>query len=57
MKLSDEEQLTIMRKQLELFPSPMEKLAWLNLGFKPDPKFSQHNIDLVISELAQGAKQ
>lgn len=53
MKLTDEEQLDIMRKQMEPFESITEKLAWLNLGFKPDPMFSKHNINIIISEIGQ----
>ena len=48
-----EEQLSVMRTQLLAFNNIEDKLAWMSMGFDPDPAFTLEARNTIRVELAQ----
>ena len=54
--MTNEEQLTVMRKQLSRLDGVVEKTTWMATMFDPDPAFTQENRDTIRGEICQEAK-
>jgi hypothetical protein len=52
-----DEQLLIMRAQLQSFDSVMEKIMYLGNFFDPDPEFTQEARDIIRGEICKESKE
>jgi hypothetical protein len=52
-----EDQLDIMRTQLQVFDTVLEKISYLHGFFDPDPEFTQEARDIIRGEICHEIKQ
>jgi len=53
MSLAVNQQVEIMEKQLGNFECLMDKMAYMNMAFDPDPEFTQEARDIVRSNISK----